>query len=313
MKKKTNNVSLLISVIIATASRPDDFQECLNSLLTQEDKKFEIIVVDGSDNQFVTELCSQIVSTDIPIIHIEIDQKNLPYARNCGIEQARGEIIAFIDDDAWAPRHWVSSIRRHFEKYQDTLVAGGGGKAFFPGYIARFSETFFRIHEKVSQVDVVAGMNMAVHRIRWERARRTNHTQRNFWFDSDLKTAADDTEFCFFTRRILQGVIRFDPQLEVLHKYRNNLSTFILRQYDYAQGDIQAWQKYTDYFPENVYGSVVDTSLVKVGKGYVRKVLQETFGFCQAKGWKWFPVAFLREASYGWASIRALRTTMKAK
>jgi len=49
----------------------------------------------------------------------------LSNARNTGIKVASGDIIAFIDDDAWADKYW---LERMIENYQDSNVWGVGGK-----------------------------------------------------------------------------------------------------------------------------------------------------------------------------------------
>jgi len=87
----------LVSVIIPSFNRAYCLPECIRSVLGQSG--FELIVVnDGSTDDTVKVLKS---FSDIRVIHLANNQ-GVSYARNQGIEQAKGSLICFLDsDDLW--------------------------------------------------------------------------------------------------------------------------------------------------------------------------------------------------------------------
>lgn len=91
-----------ISVIIPTYNRCWILKEALESVLSQEYKDFEIIVVDDGSNDATAALLS---SYGDRITTIYQDNSGVSAARNAGILMAKGNYIAFLDsDDTWLPQ-----------------------------------------------------------------------------------------------------------------------------------------------------------------------------------------------------------------
>lgn len=89
---------MLVSLIMPTLNRYDDIYLLMDSLLAQTYKKFELIVVDQNDNDKVKEIVDE-YSDKIDIKYLKSPKLGLSYNRNLGIDMAKGEIIAFPDDD----------------------------------------------------------------------------------------------------------------------------------------------------------------------------------------------------------------------
>ena len=88
----------LVSAIITTHNRLDNLKKAINSVLNQTYKNIEIIVVDDASSDGTYEYCSKI--KQIKYLRIEKDDsKGGNYARNLGIQNAKGDYIAFLDDD----------------------------------------------------------------------------------------------------------------------------------------------------------------------------------------------------------------------
>ena len=89
----------LISIIVPAYNASKYIEKCLNSILSQTYKNFEIIVVnDGStDNTLdILKKCSE-QSDKIKIVAQK--NKGVSAARNNGLEHAKGQYIAFVDAD----------------------------------------------------------------------------------------------------------------------------------------------------------------------------------------------------------------------
>lgn len=118
---------LFISVVVCTYNRVVFLKKCLQSLYEQKYSNYEVIVVDGPS----TDDTDQFLATcnDMTIIKQE-ELNGLSYARNLGISAAKGEIVAFIDDDAIADKYWLKFLA---DKYYDEKVGAVGGIVFSPG------------------------------------------------------------------------------------------------------------------------------------------------------------------------------------
>ena len=80
--------SVKASVIIVSRDRPDDLKRVLASLQFQTYDNFEVIVVSNHN------------PSDERVKYVKHDQPNISTARNIGLKQAAGAVVAFCDDDA---------------------------------------------------------------------------------------------------------------------------------------------------------------------------------------------------------------------
>lgn len=87
-----------VSVVIPTHNRPELIQRAIASVLAQTAQDFEIIVVDDGMIHSATEIVSSFNDERIRYIQNEIPLGG-GGSRNKGINEARGEYIAFLDDD----------------------------------------------------------------------------------------------------------------------------------------------------------------------------------------------------------------------
>lgn len=110
-----------VSIIIATKDRADMLRVVLKTLLEQDYPNYEIVVVDNAPK---TDATHNLINTEFMsyecITYIREDTPGLSNARNCGLKQACGDIIAFTDDDVRVDRYWLSSLINGF--YVDTKV-----------------------------------------------------------------------------------------------------------------------------------------------------------------------------------------------
>jgi glycosyltransferase involved in cell wall biosynthesis len=112
-----------VSVVISTysESRASFLLDTIPSLNGQSIKPCEIILVLDPSPSIVEFYKSQLPN-DVKIV--VSDRFGLSNARNAGIKNAKGEIIAFIDDDAVADKKWLENLVRN---YADPNVVGVGG------------------------------------------------------------------------------------------------------------------------------------------------------------------------------------------
>ncbi|WKZ25963.1 MAG: glycosyltransferase family 2 protein [bacterium] len=101
----------MISVIIPTYNEQDVIVKCLESLVRQTVKDFEVIVVDdGSTDETLTKIQS---ITSTLNYHLEIvngKHKGAGSARNLGATWARGDILVFVDSDMTFDKHFLKML-----------------------------------------------------------------------------------------------------------------------------------------------------------------------------------------------------------
>jgi len=117
-----------ISVIIPTYNRAKLLDKLLDNLFQQSlhsNISWEIIVVDNnsSDNTEKIALQKKFLSP-VPLIYVKEKKQGSSYARNRGVKIARGEIIAFIDDDVILDKHWLQSVWQAFRKVKANAFGG---------------------------------------------------------------------------------------------------------------------------------------------------------------------------------------------
>jgi hypothetical protein len=117
---------LRISVVICTCDRSDYLNRCLNYLKDQKYTNFEVIVVNGPSTDDTIEIL--LTRKDIKVVQNPL--RNLSVSRNLGIQQASGDIVAFIDDDALPYDNWLFEIVKRYNELPSNVV-GVGGRTFF--------------------------------------------------------------------------------------------------------------------------------------------------------------------------------------
>lgn len=115
----------MISVIICTYNRSDYLELALRSLVKQENcTDFEVIIVDNNSTDSTKDICKKFIDRDDWNYFFEKSQ-GLSFARNRGIKEAKGEILAFLDDDAIANSNWIANIYSFFKNHPNADVLAG--------------------------------------------------------------------------------------------------------------------------------------------------------------------------------------------
>jgi len=106
-----------ISVIVSTRDRPEVLGRLLRSLLALEYPRYEVLVIDNAPSSDATARLVEREYGHLPQIrYIREDRPGLSRARNRGVKEARGEIVAFTDDDVVVDRHWLAGLAQGFRR-----------------------------------------------------------------------------------------------------------------------------------------------------------------------------------------------------
>jgi glycosyltransferase involved in cell wall biosynthesis len=116
----------MISIAICTHNRSEDVGFCLAALAPQlAGRGDELIIVDScSTSQHADAL--RFLAARFRTHRIRLEQPGLSLARNAALDAARGEWIAFLDDDTLPYPDWLTSLHRVVDAAPGNLAAVGG-------------------------------------------------------------------------------------------------------------------------------------------------------------------------------------------
>lgn len=118
---------MLFSVVICTYNRAALLAKALDSALAQDypAEDFEVIVVDNASTDATPQLVQQRLPAHTHLRYEREPVQGLSAARNRGWQAARGQYVAFLDDDAIAPPDWLTSARRLLDTLGELDAFGG--------------------------------------------------------------------------------------------------------------------------------------------------------------------------------------------
>lgn len=119
-----NNIE--ISVIIPVYNGEKYLGRCLQSLIRQTFKKFEIIIINDGSQDKTENVIAEYMNIS-PVLMRQFFQKNAGQAaaRNYGLEKATGKYIAFVDSDDYIERSYLEQLYNAAEKNESDVVVCG--------------------------------------------------------------------------------------------------------------------------------------------------------------------------------------------
>jgi GT2 family glycosyltransferase len=215
-----------VSVVVCTHNGQSTLTECLARLTTLKYPDFEVIVVsDGSSD----------ASSEIAKAHgarlVETEHRGLSHARNVGIANATGEIVAFLDDDAYPDHDWLYYIAASLRANGH---AGVGGPNIAPGDDGLVAECVAAapggpIHVLISdrEAEHVPGCNMAFRKAALEEIGG---------FDERFRVAGDDVDVCWRLQETGR-TLGFSAGAVVMHRRRDSVRRYLRQQYGYGEAE----------------------------------------------------------------------------
>lgn len=121
----------MISVIMLTYNRENFVSRAIESILGQTHRDFEFIIVDNGSADRSGQIADEYAAKDNRIRVIHRERANIGVGRNTGLDAARGEHIAFIDDDDWAEPDFLEFLLKLLEENRaDISICGAADKIF---------------------------------------------------------------------------------------------------------------------------------------------------------------------------------------
>jgi glycosyltransferase involved in cell wall biosynthesis len=213
-----------ISVVIPAFNEELRIATCLNKILAQIEKPFEIIVVDNNSTDKTARIAKKMGAK---VVKESVQGRRA--ARDAGFNAATGDIIARIDADTLIPPDWTRKIREHFEKDEKLMGVSGSAHYYdFPEMLqyknwiipgASQFVKFFRRH------DGLFGFNLALRKSVWEKIKG------EICLDDDK--IHEDTDLAIhiakYGKVLLDKTILVETSLRQLQRKKEYFDYFVLK------------------------------------------------------------------------------------
>ncbi len=114
-----------VTVVLRSFNRIDELRSLVHKVLAQQGVQFEVLVIDSSKGMSARDVHVALATSDARVRVVHTPARGCPAAANEGVRRARGEIVAFIDDDdVPIGDRW---LYEHVKNYRDPNCLGVNG------------------------------------------------------------------------------------------------------------------------------------------------------------------------------------------
>jgi GT2 family glycosyltransferase len=226
-----------ISVIVCSYNGERTLRNCFEGLSRLEYANFDVIVVDdGSSDQTAA------IGREYGFRVISTDRQGLGSARNRGLDAATGDIVAYLDDDAYPDPHWLTYLAAAFLR---TPHAGLGGPNIAPpgdgsvaACIANAPGGPVHVLLTDAEAEHLPGCNAAF---------RKDALQAIGGFEPEFRVAGDDVDVCWRLQE--RGLtLGFCPSAVVWHHRRNSVRAYWKQQCGYGEAEAVLERKWPEKY-----------------------------------------------------------------
>ena len=226
-----------ISVVVCSYNGARTIRDCLQGLRKLDYPNYEVIVVnDGSRDRtesIAKEFGFQIITTE---------NRGLSSARNTGMRAAKGEIVAYIDDDAIPDPHWLTYLAASYLRSNHMGIGGPNLPPRDDGAVADCvaNSPGGPIHVLLTdeEAEHIPGCNMSFRKAALEAIGG---------FDEKFRIAGDDVDLCWRIQQ--QGwTLGFSPAAMVWHHRRNTVKGYLKQQMNYGKAEAMLEKKWPEKY-----------------------------------------------------------------
>lgn len=226
----------MISIIICTYNREQYLGETLRRLAANRfDGAWELVLINNNSTDSTAAICSQFEQEhpETPFRYLVETKQGLSHARNRGIEEAKGDMLVFLDDDAFVEPDYLSRLEQYMTQYPDMDAFGGKIRPLLEDpdscrWLCRWNRSWLSAIDKGDAVTLFQGneypigANMGVSR---------RMAEQCGLFDTALgrtgKNLMGGEEKDYFNRiKARHGQIYYLPEIAVQHVIPKSRTTF---------------------------------------------------------------------------------------
>jgi GT2 family glycosyltransferase len=226
-----------VSVAVCTHNGAATLPECLAALRGLDYPDYEILVVDDGSSDGTPEIARAHGATVISTAH-----EGLANARNSALAAASGEIIAYLDDDAYPDPHWLSHLASTFLRTSHAGVGGPNlappGDGFVADCVAKAPGGPQHVLLSDTEAEHIPGCNMAF---------RKSCLEEIGGFDPRFRVAGDDVDICWSLEE--RGwTLGFNAVASVWHHRRSSLRGYLKQQREYGKAEALLERKWPEKY-----------------------------------------------------------------
>lgn len=261
----------MISVIICTYNRERYIGEALKRVAKTKYREYEIILVDNNSTDGTAQIVKDFIKANpgVPIKYFLETKQGLSNARNRGMEEAKGDVFVFLDDDSLVQGDYLKTLDDYLTLNPQADAFGGRIEPLFdecprPKWLCRWSMGWVSaldmgdsVHEFEGKAFPI-GANMGIRRAIAEKAGPFNPDLGRKGGNMD----AGEEKDMFRRIRAAGGTIWYFPELRVQHVIPEKRTTL----------------EYVDRFADGV--GISERRRTKADGTYTKRLLSEAVKWC---------------------------------
>ena len=214
-----------VSVVVCTYSEDiyDHFREAVDSVLGQTYGNIELVLVSDGNETVYQRMLDDYGHRGDTIVSRTEENVGISAARNHGIEQATGDVVAQIDDDAIADPEWIEELVSVYESTDAIAVGGKMTPEWVAGKPRFLPEEFYWLigvthrgfAEPGEEVRNTFGSNISFRR---EVITELGGFDPNVGRKGDAEIQAHESELCTRLRQEFGRGVVYNPDAKVAHK-----------------------------------------------------------------------------------------------
>ena len=231
-----------VSVIIPTYNRKNELKKCLESVLKQNYKNYDVIVADGDSNDGTLRLLMSFKKRYRNFHYLVEKRRGIGAARNSAERVARGEIVLMTDSDCVVPEDWI-------ERMVNVILSGEVAiqgfqctacNRIWSRLFQTFQEhIFFKVYGGRDYIDFLDTKNFG---IRLSVLKKIGFTNRNIIIGNDIELMA---------RLLKSGYkIKFEGGIRVCHRHPSSLPDILRKYFYYGFWVAKICKKHEKFFNE---------------------------------------------------------------
>jgi len=229
-----------VSVVVCSYNGARTIRDCLEGLQNLEYPDYEVIVVDDGSTDDTSA-----IANEYECRVIRTPNRGLSNARNTGLKAAAGEIVAYIDDDAYPDPHWLHYLATAFLDKKNRKHAAVGGPNIAPPTDGPIAECV--AHSPGGPTHVLLSDREAEHIPGCNMAFRKSCLQAIGGFDPQFRVAGDDVDVCWHLQQ--RGwTLGFSPAAVVWHHRRNSVRAYLRQQNGYGKAEALLERKWPEKY-----------------------------------------------------------------
>lgn len=223
-----------ISVVIPVYNGEKTLGQCLSSVLNQAYEDYEVIVVDNNSTDRTKWIIKEFQKQDTKVKYVFEAARGRGCARNAGINNSSGDIIAMTDADCIVPQDWLELLTLPIICENESAVMGGEKnliKNYWTINIQNADSQFISRNLNGKYIYLLDTKNFAI----------KSSIMKNLMFDCRFENFED---FDFYLRLKKIAKIRFNPSVTVAHNHKSSFKEATKLNLNRAYWTVKIYKKF---------------------------------------------------------------------